>query len=75
VAFFPGTGDNAEDQARRGFLLTWATRRKVPYVDLTETMQGAGIDTVFIPKNWHWNRAGHRLAAEQLVKLVASRPQ
>jgi hypothetical protein len=72
VAFLPGTGDNDEDRERRGFLRTWTARRRVAYLDLTEPIHGAGIDKVFIAGNWHWNPAGHRLAAEQLAAVIAT---
>ncbi len=66
VVFLPGQSDNQEDQARRHFLRAWGAARDVPYLDLTEAMRNAGVETVFIEGNWHWNAAGHRVAGEAL---------
>lgn len=71
VAFFPGTGDSKEDRQRRAFLRDWATRNSVPYLDLTDAMLGAGAQKVYITDNWHWNPAGHRIAAEQLRNTLS----
>lgn len=65
VVFFPGMGNNAEDRERRGFLEGWAARQKVPYLDITAAIHGAGLE-VYIRDNSHWNRRGHQIAAEQL---------
>ena len=75
AVFFPGKGDNAEDKARRSFLKRWTARHSVPYEDLTDAIQAAGIDTVYIAGDWHWNPAGHALAAAHLKTLVAGLPQ
>jgi len=71
VAFLPGRGDTDEDQERREFLRRWATAHDVPYVDLTTPIRGAGVDRVFIAGNWHWNPAGHQLAANELRPVLA----
>jgi hypothetical protein len=70
VVFFPGKGDNQEDQERRTFLSQWTKDHHVPYRDLTDVIQKAGIDNVYIADNWHWNAAGHRVAAQQLKDLL-----
>jgi hypothetical protein len=70
VTFFPGLGDNDEDKARRGFLAKWTSTNGVPYVDLTTAIHTAGVNSVYIRDNWHWNAHGHRIAAEELSKLL-----
>jgi hypothetical protein len=74
VAFFPGTGDKKEDKERRGFLRDWAMKNSVPYVDLTNPILDAGVKNVYITDNWHWNPAGHRIAAEQLRNVLRQLP-
>lgn len=66
VVFFPGQGNNAEDRERRAFLEGWTSQHKVPYLDITDAIHSAGIERVYITDNWHWNRLGHEIAAEQL---------
>jgi len=55
---------------RRTFLSQWTKDHHVPYRDLTDVIQKAGIDNVYIADNWHWNAAGHRVAAQQLKDLL-----
>jgi len=75
VLFLPGRGDTPEDQQRRRFLAQWATRRGVPYLDLTGPIHGAGVQRVYIPGNFHWNPDGHRTAAHHIYReLKTLRP-
>ena len=62
VVFVPGRADTSEDQARRSFLRDWCQRNTTPYLDLTETMTAAGVDSLHIPGNYHWNDRGHEVA-------------
>jgi hypothetical protein len=71
VVFFPGLGDTDEDRARRGFLAGWAARHGVPFADLTDAIHGAGVASLYIDVNWHWNAEGHRVAARELHALLA----
>ena len=48
VMFIPGRAPPCEDQKRREFLRSWAFQRGVPYLDLTQVIHGAGVDTVYI---------------------------
>jgi hypothetical protein len=75
VVFFPGRGDTAEDVERRTFLARWAAAHDVPFSDLTQPIHGAGVDQTYIHDNWHWNPAGHRIAALEVHKLLRSLPQ
>ena len=71
VVFIPGKSDTPEDRQRRGFLSSWAARTRVPFLDLTDSIHGAGRDNVFIKDNWHWNPEGHRIAGTQLREFIA----
>jgi hypothetical protein len=44
----------------------------VPFLDFTAAIHGAGIRKVFIRNNWHWNLEGHRIAAVELERFLAS---
>lgn len=76
VVFLPGTADTLGDRRRRRWLSGWATRRSVPFLDLTARIHAVSRrhtgarDDVFLPGNPHWNPAGHALAAEALAPLV-----
>lgn len=70
VIFIPGRDDNNTDKTRRAFLADWAERHQVPFQDLTDPIHGAGVDQVYITGNWHWNAAGHRLAAEEILPML-----
>lgn len=74
IAFLPGREDTEEDQERRAFLRQWTARHVVPFVDLTAAVHGAGVDNVFLAGNWHWNAAGHRVAAAELHRLLRRLP-
>jgi hypothetical protein len=74
IAFLPGREDTEEDQARRAFLRQWSARHVIPFVDLTAAVQRAGVDSVYLAGNWHWNAAGHRLAAVELRQLLQRLP-
>lgn len=78
VVFLPGMADTDEDKARRRFLRDWGNGRRVPYLDLTDAIHGRGGEKLFIDRNWHWNAAGHRVAAEEIygflhVKVIPAR--
>jgi hypothetical protein len=75
VVFFPGRGDTTEDVERRTFLARWAEALDVPFSDLTLPIHGAGVEHTYIQDNWHWNPAGHRIAAVELHNLLRSLPQ
>lgn len=70
VVFFPGRSDTPEDKRRRTFLRHWAATRNVPFRDLTAVIHDAGVDNVYLADDWHWNPAGHRIAAGQLRELL-----
>lgn len=70
VAYLPGKGDTDEDRERRAFLADWTSRHGVPYVDLHDPINRAGIDETYIADNWHWNAEGHRIAAEELHRTL-----
>lgn len=70
VVFIPGRADTAEDQRRRAFLRDWCERTGTPYLDLTETMSAAGVESIHIPGNYHWNARGHQVAATAIQKFL-----
>jgi hypothetical protein len=70
VAFLPGRSDTTEDKLRRAWLLDWCVLAGVPFIDLTTTIHGAGVQQVFIENNEHWNEKGHRIAGEAIRLLV-----
>ncbi len=70
--FLPGRADLPRDRARRDAVKDWAERRGVPFRDLTRPLHDAGVETVHIPNNSHWNARGHRIVAEALRELLAS---
>ena len=70
VVFLPGHGDTDEDQERRRWLREWAEQSGVPFLDLTQTIHGAGIPATHLPNNSHFNEHGHRLAAETIHRFL-----
>lgn len=70
--FLPGRDDTEIDRERRGFLEQWSTANGVTHRDLTDPIHSAGVDRVYIERNFHWNRAGHRIAAKEIAKLLPS---
>jgi hypothetical protein len=70
VVFVPGRADTPEDQARRSFLRDWCQRTATPYLDLTETMNAAGVDSLHIRGNYHWNDRGHEVAGTAVRKFL-----
>jgi hypothetical protein len=72
VAFLPGRTDTPVDQERRAFLHRWSVARGMPYLDLTDAIHGHGVENVYLRDNWHWNAAGHQVAAEEVRKALLS---
>ena len=70
VVFLPGRSDTDEDRTRRTWLLRWCDGTGTPFLDLTETIHGAGVENVYIQNNPHWNEKGHRLAGEAIQRFV-----
>jgi hypothetical protein len=70
VVFVPGRDDTDEDQRRRGFLNEWCGRNNIPFLDLTDTMQAAGVESLHIPGNYHWNRHGHEVAGTAIQRFL-----
>jgi len=70
VVFVPGRADTKEDQTRRGYLREWCERTQTPFLDLTETMKAAGIESLHIPGNYHWNDRGHEVAGMAIQKFL-----
>ncbi len=72
IMFLPGTADTHVDQERRGWLRRFASRRDVPFLDLTDTLLfETGPHLTFIPNNWHLNPLGHEIVASRLEELLA----
>ena len=72
IMFLPGRGDTSFDQERRTTLRGWARARQIPFLDLTDRIHGAGVDSTYISGNAHWNERGHRIAGEALHELLAT---
>lgn len=66
IVFLPGEHDPARDQERRRWLGRYAAEHDLPFLDLTQAIQGPERDEVFLPRNPHYNPGGHRIVAEQL---------
>lgn len=72
IIFLPGTGDTADDKARRAWLRQYAERNAIPFLDLTETIHKAGSEA-FITGNWHLNPHGHWIVATELRQFISVR--
>jgi hypothetical protein len=71
VVFVPGRADTSEDQTRRAFLRDWCRRTSTPFLDLTETMAAAGVESLHIPGNYHWNDRGHEVAGTAIQRFLS----
>lgn len=71
VVFVPGRADTPEDQTRRTFLREWSLRTATPFLDLTETMTAAGVDSLHIRDNYHWNDRGHEVAGTAIQRFLS----
>ncbi|MDT8303197.1 MAG: SGNH/GDSL hydrolase family protein [Sedimentisphaerales bacterium] len=73
IIFLPGTHDTKADKRRRAWLLQYTHEYEVPFLDLSETIHKAAIkQELFIPGNPHWNPEGHRVAAIEIDRFLAS---
>jgi hypothetical protein len=70
IVFLPGRQDNGDDRKRREWLADYASVRRVPYLDLTEALQNAGGERLYITNDTHWNSRGHEVVAQQLVEFI-----
>jgi len=66
LVFAPGPRDWSDDRRRRRWLRAYAERRHVPFLDLTEPVQAAGAEALYLRNDAHWNPEGHRLVAREL---------
>jgi hypothetical protein len=73
VVFLPGMHDTQQGRERRGFLRTWADANGVVFGDMTELINGAGVEKTYIGDNTHWNEYGHQVAGRALHELLATR--
>jgi hypothetical protein len=70
LVFLPGKRDTEEDRERREWLRSYATARKLAYLDLTDRLHARPRGETFIHGNPHWNPDGHRLAGEALAEFL-----
>ncbi len=42
----------------------------MPFLDLTEPVQTAGADALYLRNDAHWNPEGHRLVAGELQRFL-----
>lgn len=66
---------NDLNSRQRQFWRQWASERNVPFIDLFPAFfaQGPAADTIsrlFTAGDVHWNAAGHRLVADELLKVL-----
>jgi len=73
VIFVPGTNDTKADKRWRAWLRQYAQEHGVPFLDLSEAIHTAAAkQELFIPGNPHWNPEGHRIAATEIGRFLAS---
>ncbi len=71
LLYLPGKRDTKEDRERRQFLNHWSITQNVPFLDLHEQLNKAGIDNTYIKGDYHWNANGHRIAASEIVNFLS----
>jgi hypothetical protein len=73
IIFIPGTLDTTMDKRRRAWLRQYAREHDVPFLDLSEIIHTAAMkQELFIHRNPHWNPEGHRIAATEIGRFLAS---
>jgi len=72
IVFAPGPRDWSDDRRRRRWLGAYAEHRHVPFLDLTEPVQAAGAEALYLRDDAHWNPEGHRLVARELQRFLAA---
>jgi hypothetical protein len=70
IVFLPDRQDDGDDRRRRQWLGEYARARRVPYADLTATIQDGGGEKLYLPNDSHWNADGHGLVAERLLEFI-----
>jgi hypothetical protein len=45
----------------------------IPVDDLSDTLRSHRPQPVYFPESWHWNREGHRAAADAIFATLAAR--
>ena len=70
IVFAPGPRDWSDDRRRRRWLGAYAARRHLPFLDLTEPVQAAGAEALYLRNDPHWNPEGHRLVARELQRFL-----
>jgi hypothetical protein len=71
VLFLPGPEDHRDDRRRRVWLRDFAAQRTTPFLDLTDALH-PGAARYYLPRDPHWNAAGHRRVAETLRPFIAA---
>lgn len=73
VIFIPGTHDTKWDKLRRAWLLQYSREHSVPFLDLSDAIHTAAAKKeLYLPRNTHWNSEGHRIAATEIGRFLAS---
>lgn len=73
IIFLPGTYDTKADRRRQAWLWQYSQEHGVPFLDLSETIhKTAAKQELFIHENPHWNPEGHRVAAIEIERFLAS---
>jgi hypothetical protein len=78
IAYFPLDQD-LTDRSEYDLNLPLRNLRKVtdplgiPVVDLTPFLKLHPIQPVYFPESWHWNKEGHKLVADVIVKDLLDR--
>jgi len=55
-------------------LKEYAASRDIPVLDLLPAFQASANETLHFDTDFHWNAAGHALAAEEIATFLKSRP-
>ena len=73
IVFVPGPRRRFDDERRRRWLAAWAATAGMPFLDLSDALDAAGGERLYLPNDAHWNRDGHAVAATALRPFVAER--
>ena len=70
LVFVPRPREGFDDRRWRRWLAAWSAAERIPYLDLTETLQARGRE-LYLPADSHWSTAGHAVVADALRPFVA----
>lgn len=71
LVYLAGPWTGGWQQQRSAWVLDYAETHGVLAIDLTEPIQSADPDQVYLPENRHYSPGGHRLVAVELHRFLA----